>query len=112
MLSEAEIAAFQRLKIYLTTTTEEEPENGELMMPDFKEQFIICTDVCDEGLGAVLCQIDKAKKCRPVAFNSKKLSARERKYATGEKELIAVVFTMVHLFQGETNRHILQLLHF
>ena len=84
------------MKRYLTTTTAEEPENGILMMPDFREQFIIYTDACDKGLGAVLCQIDKEKKCRPVAFYSKKLTARERKYATGEKELMAIVFAMVH----------------
>ena len=71
---------------------EEEPENGILMMPDFKEQFIIYTDACDEGLGAVLCQIDKVKKYSTVAFYSKKYTARERKYATSEKELMAIVF--------------------
>ena len=71
VLSEAGIAAFERLKRYLTTTTAEEPQNGILMMPDFREQFIY-TDACDEGLGAVLCQIDKLKKCRSVAFYSKK----------------------------------------
>ena len=66
------------------------------MIPDFKERFIIYTDACDEGLGAVLCQIDKAKKCRPVAYYSKKLTVRERKYATGEKELMAILFDIVH----------------
>ena len=66
-------------------------------MPDFKEQFIIYTDACDEGLGAVLCQIDKVKKCQPVAFYSKKLTARVRKYAIGEKKFMAIVIAMVHL---------------
>ena len=61
------------------------------MIPDFKEQFIIHTEACDEELGAVLCQIDKVKKCRPVAFYSKKLTA------SVEKGLMAIVFAMVHL---------------
>ena len=94
--SEAGKAAFERLKRYLPTTTAEEPENGILMMPDFKVQFIIYSDACDEGLGSVLCQIDKVNKCRPVALYSKKLTARKRKYATGEKELMDIVFAMVH----------------
>jgi hypothetical protein len=65
-------------------------------MPDFKQQFILYTDACDEGLGAMLSQKDSMNKCRPGAFYSKKLTAQERKYATGEKELMAIVFAMVH----------------
>ena len=65
-------------------------------MPDFTQHFIVYTDACDEGVGAVLCQNDHAKKCRPVAFYSKKLTKTERKYATAEKELMAIVFAMSH----------------
>ena len=65
-------------------------------MPDFKKQFILYTDACDEGLGAMLSQKDSLNKCRPVEFYSKKLTAQERKYATGKKELMAIVFAMVH----------------
>ena len=67
-----------------------------MLIPDFTLQFIVYTGECDEGPGAVLCQNDLAKKCRPVAFYSKKLTKTERKYATGEKELMAIVFAMGH----------------
>ena len=60
------------------------------------KQFIVYTHACDEGLSSVLCQNDKSKICRPVAFYSKKLTKAERKYATGEKELMAIVFAMGH----------------
>ena len=95
-LSKEGLEAFEKLKGYLTTTTDEDPEAGILLMPDFTQQFIVYTDACDEGLGAVLCQNDQAKKCRPVAFYSKKLTKAERKYATGENELMAIVFAMGH----------------
>ena len=45
-------------------------------------------------MGAVLCQFDDNIKCRPVAFYSRKLKASEKKYAIGEKELMAIVFAM------------------
>ena len=48
-------------------------------------------DACDEGLGAVLCQENDEQKLRLVAFYSRKLKANERKYAIGEKELMAIV---------------------
>ena len=47
VLSQEGVLAFERLKQYLTTT-EEEPENWILMKQDFKEQFIIYTDTCNE----------------------------------------------------------------
>ena len=95
-LSKEGLEAFEKLKQYLTTTSNESSENGILLMPDLTQQFIVYTDACDEGLCAVLCQNDQSKKCRPVAFYSKKLRKAERKYATGEKELMAIVFAMGH----------------
>ena len=58
-LSQDGIEAFEKLKKYLTTTSNEDPEAGILLMPDFTQQFIVYTDACDEGLGAVLCQNEK-----------------------------------------------------
>ena len=95
-LSDKARLAFERLKHCLTTTTEDSPEAGILLMPDFAKPFVLYTDACDEGLGAVLCQMEDTKKCRPVAFYSRKLKTSERKYAIGEKELMAIVFAMEH----------------
>ena len=95
-MSRKGMEAFKKLKKNLTTTSNEDPEAGILLMPNFTQQFIVYTDAWDEGLGAVLCQNDHAKKCRPVAFYSKKLTITERTYATGEKEIIAIVFAMGH----------------
>ena len=95
-LSEKATLAFEKLKNCLTTTTSENPDVGILLMPNFDKPFVLYTDACDEGLGAVLCQEDEATKCRPIAFYSRKLKASERKYAIGEKELMAIVFAMEH----------------
>ena len=88
--------AFEKLKNCLTSTMEENPESGVLLMPNFSKPFVLYTDACDDGLGAVLCQLDDNVKCRPVAFYSRKLKASEKKYAIGEKELMAIVFAMEH----------------
>ena len=82
-LNERATEAFEKLKVCLTTTNEDEPEVGVLMMPNFNKPFILYTDACNLGLGAVLSQEDEDKKCRPVAFYSKKLTKSELKYAIG-----------------------------
>lgn len=63
-----------------------------LVHPKFDRDFILQTDASDIGLGAVLSQLDNNGLERPVAYASKVLSARERKYCTTEKEAFAVVF--------------------
>jgi transposase InsO family protein len=59
-----------------------------LRFPDYSQPFRVevVSDASLDGLGAVLLQ-----QGRPVAFMSKKLSAAERNYTTGEQELLAVV---------------------
>ena len=74
-------------------------------MPDLRKLFILYTDACHERLGAVLCQEDADKKCRPNAYYSRKLTAREKKSVIGENELMAIVFSMdnfkINLFGRE-----------
>ena len=48
------------------------------------------TNASDRGVGAVLTQVDEAGEERPVAFFSHKLLPREEKYATVEKECLAI----------------------
>ena len=52
-----------------------------------EEEATIQTDASDKGLGAVLLQ-----NGQPVAFTSRPLSKTEQRYATIEKECLAIVF--------------------
>ena len=58
--------------------------------PDFGRSFVLQTDASDHGIGAVLSQVDDADQEHPVAFYSRKFLAREERYATVEKECLAI----------------------
>ena len=75
--------SFQKLKNLLCS----EPV---LRSPDFTKEFILQTDASDVGVGAVLSQLDEEGADHPVAYYSRKLLAREQKYATIEKECLAI----------------------
>jgi hypothetical protein len=49
------------------------------------------SDACDIGIGGWITQRDAQGYLRPVMFWSRKLSKREQKYTTNEKELMAIV---------------------
>ena len=66
------------------------------MRPQFDREFILQTDASDYGLGAVLSQIDNNGCEKVIAFASRTLSDRERKYSTTEKKACAVVYAMNH----------------
>lgn len=76
--------AFLELKSCLTA----EPV---LRNPDFSLPFILQTDASDVGIGSVLSQVDDNGEEHPIAFASRKLLPRERRYAAIEKECLAVV---------------------
>ena len=61
-----------------------------LKLPDFERTFILRTDASEDGIGAVLLQIENEEKL-PVAYVSRKLQDREKSYAVIEKECLAVV---------------------
>ena len=63
-----------------------------LVHPKFDKEFLLQTDASDTGLGAILSQLDDNGVERPIAYASKILSGRERKYCTTEKEAFAVIF--------------------
>lgn len=81
-LDEEGIAAFQRLKNLLT-------QQVELTQPDFTKKFVLTTDASDTAIGAVLSQEGK-----PITFISKTLNSTETNYATNEKELYAIVWSL------------------
>ncbi|WVZ93178.1 hypothetical protein U9M48_039180 [Paspalum notatum var. saurae] len=60
-----------------------------LALPDFQATFIVETDACDGGLGAVLMQHD-----RPIAFLSKALGDKHKHLSVYEKEFLAVIMAV------------------
>src|SRR5215469_14760086 len=75
--------AFIELKKALTS-------NPILRLPNMENKFILRTDASDIGLGYVLMQ-EYEEGIFPNAYGSKKLTERERKYSTIEKEGLAII---------------------
>ena len=66
-----------------------------LCYPRFDREFIVQTDASDFGVGAVLSQIDdngRENAEKVIAYASKALSARQKKFSATEKEAYAIVF--------------------
>ena len=64
-----------------------------LHLPDSAKPFVLRTDASDVGIGAVLMQ-DHDGKLFPVSYASRKLSPRECKYSTIERECLAIVWAI------------------
>ena len=60
-----------------------------LKFPDFNQPFHVFTDSSNNQLVSVIMQNDK-----PLAFYSRKLNTAQRKYPTGEQELLSIVETL------------------
>ena len=57
-----------------------------LALPNFEQPFIVETDACDRGIGAILQQ-----QGHPIAFMSKALNPRYQGLSTYEKEYLAII---------------------
>ncbi len=65
-------------------------------LPNFDLTFLLQTDASDRGLGAVLAQVVEGEE-RPVLYLSRKLSKRETRYSTIEKECLAIRWAVLTL---------------
>ena len=75
--------AFEKLKLALCS----EPV---LKSPEFDRRFLLQTDASDRGVGAVLSQLGQDGLDCPITYFSRKLLPREKRYATIEKECLAI----------------------
>lgn len=75
-------AAFEKLKAAMCMTPV-------LVLPDFAKQFVIETDACGTGVGAVLLQ-----DSHPVAYYSKALRQRNQTLSIYEKEFLAILMAI------------------
>ncbi|KAM0887617.1 hypothetical protein ACQ4PT_028880 [Festuca glaucescens] len=82
MWTDIATAAFQSLKQAMLTTPV-------LQLPDFSKQFVVETDACDLGIGAVLMQDQ-----HPLAFLSKPLSQSHQHLSIYEKEFLALIMAV------------------
>jgi len=62
-----------------------------LRLPDLNAEFILQIDASNDGIGAILLQ-EKYGIKHPIAFASKKFLPTEKKYSSGEKECMAIVW--------------------
>ena len=64
-----------------------------LTLSDYGKTFYLRTDASDTGLGAILMQeVDNI--LRPIAYASRSLLDRERKYAVIERECLGIVWAI------------------
>ena len=75
--------SFVELKRRLTSTPA-------LKSPDLSQPFVLQTDASERGVGAVLSQYFSDGEEHAVAYFSRKLLPREERYATVEKECLAI----------------------
>ena len=61
------------------------------MLPDVNKEFVLRTDASDIGLGATLLQ-NRDGHIFPVAYASRKLLDREKRYSVVERECLGIVW--------------------
>ena len=89
--------SFEDLKTCLSTTPI-------LRCPDFSLPFILYTDACDYGIGAVLSQ-DTPNGEVVIAYASRLLKQSEIKYAVLQKEALGIVWSLRHFYPYLYGRH-------
>ena len=106
--TEVEEEAFQKLKQILIAAPM-------LNFPDYSVPFIVQTDACDDGLGAVLSQVVRLQE-RVIEYRSRVLQPAEKPWPVREKEALAIIYACETFrpylygtkFTIETDHHSLQ----
>ena len=86
--SETQEFAFQELKRRMM-------ETPILVHPRMDGEFILDTDASNEGIGAVLSQLQDGEE-RVIAYASKALTKPERNYCVTRREMLAVVYFVTY----------------
>jgi hypothetical protein len=89
--------AFRSLKISLCTSPL-------LSYPKMKGQYILDTDASNNGIGAVLSQVQEGEE-RVIEYYSKVLSKPEEKYCVTRKELLVIVNAVGHFHKYLYGQH-------
>ncbi|GFO24074.1 Zinc finger protein [Plakobranchus ocellatus] len=76
--------AYNSLKVAVTS-------KPVLQLPDVNKRFVLRTNASNRGLGAALMQENEGTLF-PVAYASKELTDREKKYSVTEREALAIVW--------------------
>ncbi len=87
-----------------------------LWSPNLSLPFVVQTDASDQGIGAVLSQVDADGNDHPIAYFSRKLLPCEVRYSTVEKECLAIrlgvhafrVYLLGQPFKVQTDHRALQ----
>ena len=66
-----------------------------LIYPDYTQEFVLCTDASDIGLGGVLMQ-HRDGGLKPIAYTSRLCTSAERNYSVTERETLAVIYCLEH----------------
>jgi hypothetical protein len=80
--TDAAQVAFDKLKQAMSTTLV-------LAFSNFSKEFVVETDACETGIGAVLSQ-----EGHPIVYFSKGLSVNNQKLSIYEKKFLAVLMTV------------------
>ena len=84
--------AFVRLKELITSTPV-------LAYPDFTKPFLVKTDACTKGLGAVLYQAQADGTVRPICYASRSLRPSESRYPAYKLEFLGLVWSVTRKFR-------------
>ena len=68
-----------------------------LQLPDIEKSFFLSTDASTNAIGGCLMQKDSEGICHPVLYISRKLVDAETRYATVEREGLAIVWCITKL---------------
>jgi hypothetical protein len=87
--TEREQAALELLQYRLTSA-------AVLVHPNPKRPYVVTTDASDFATSGVLSQEQDDGTVRPIAYFSRKMNDTERRYATHDKELLALILAVEH----------------